>query len=238
MPLPIEKKLERIRYNFKYENGQERNFDIFIEPSTYNVIRTAKELPSEWTELKDFKCPHCPLDENEFKYCPVAVNLEDIINFFSDISSFEQVKITVESERRNYSKITSTQEGVSSIIGILMVISGCPILGNLKPMVRFHLPFCSIQETEVRAYSLYLLAQFMKAKNGDAPDWKMNNLKKVYEDLTILNRSIAQKIADLETKDASINAVIILNNFASSVTFSIEENDFEYIEPLLKEFMK
>lgn len=52
----------------------------------------------------------------------------------------------------------------------------------------------------------------------------MKDLKKLYDEIQIINKNIASKIADLEKMDASINSVIVLNNFADSITFSLEEN--------------
>ena len=37
-----------------------------------------------------------------------------------------------------------------------MALSGCPVLEQLKPMARFHLPFASVEETIYRAASMYL----------------------------------------------------------------------------------
>ncbi|MDN5353885.1 MAG: hypothetical protein PWQ09_641 [Candidatus Cloacimonadota bacterium] len=47
----------------------------------------------------------------------------------------------VESKNRNYVKDTTIQRGVSSMLGMFLVSSGCPVLTKLKPVVKFHLPF-------------------------------------------------------------------------------------------------
>ena len=51
------------------------------------------------------------------------------------------------------------------------------------------------------------------------------------------DKVIAKKIAKLEKEDASINAVVVLNNFAEGVSLNIDDN-LEMIEPYLKEFIK
>lgn len=91
-----------------------------------------------------------------------------------------------------------------------MVTSGCPIMGKLKPLLYFHLPFASIDETEVRALSLYLLAQYVKHIKGEKPDWEMKNLKKIYEDVRTLNHHVSKKIVNLSERDANINSLIVL----------------------------
>ncbi len=226
-----------IKYRFCFENREEKIFDVYIEPKTMTLIRTDREPPPAWTRMENFKCPHCPLDEEEYLYCPVAVNLKDVINFFSSTPSYERVKIYVETDDRTYFKDTAVQDGVGSIAGILMSTSGCPILGKLKSLVKFHLPFASIEETEFRAFSMYLIAQYIKMTKGKEPDWEMKGLKKVYEDIQLLNQNVAQKIADLEKRDASINAVVVLNNFADMVSFSLDEKDVSNFEELFRDLI-
>lgn len=227
-----------ISYTFYFKEGTQQTYKINLESNTLTILRKIDEALPEWTLLENFSCPHCPLDKTQFKYCPIAVNLKEIITFFSDTPSYEEVRVVVDTEERRYEKMTSVQVGVGGILGILMPTSGCPILGKLKPLVRFHLPFATIQETEYRVFSMFLLAQYLKMRKGEEPDWNLNSLKNLYEDLQKLNTNIARKIADLEKQDASINAVVVLNNFADSVTFCLDEDDVSDFEFLFKEFME
>lgn len=220
----FKKDLINYKFSFKFNDERTIKFDIKIEPLTMTLLRDSFEYP-EWTKMEHFRCNHCPLNGDEYKYCPVAVNLHCVINSFNNVSSFDKVFIEVTSDDRGYYKQTDVQSGVSSLIGILMVTSGCPIMGKLKPMVRFHLPFATLEETEYKVFSMYLLAQFMRKTNGKNPDWELKKLQKFYDVIKILNLNVASKIADLEAKDASINAVVVLNNFADIVTFNIEEQD-------------
>jgi len=110
-------------------------------------------------------------------------------------------------------------------------------MGKLKPLIPFHLSFASLEKTEVRVLSAYLLAQYVKWKKGGEPDWKMTNLINIYEDIRILNHNVSKKIADLEKKDVSINSLIVLNNFADYVTFTLDEKMLDDFETHFKEFM-
>ena len=58
------------------------------------------------------------------------------------------------------------QMGVSSLLGVIMTTSGCPIMAQLKPMVRFHLPFASLEETIFRMVSMHLVAQYLRHQDG------------------------------------------------------------------------
>jgi len=228
---------QNITYKFKFEDKSEKTFDISIEPKTFSLIRLSATPPADWTRLERFACRNCPLSKAEHDHCPIAVNLMDIIDFFSEIHSYDQVQIEVRAKNRIYIKDTSVQQGVSSVIGVVMTTSGCPVLSKLKPMARFHLPFADLEETQVRIFSFYLLAQFLRLKKGELPDWNMDELADLYENIRNINMNIANKIANLEKEDASINAVVVLNNFAHMVSLSIDDN-LEMIEPFLKEFIE
>jgi Domain of unknown function (DUF6901) len=225
-------------YNFRLKDGSEKNFTVRIDNSTLNLIHEGEKEYPEWTELEKFRCPHCPLDSKDYKYCPLAINLVDVLNVFSSSYSHENIELRIETEAREYLKNTSLQAGVSSLLGILMVTSGCPIMGKLQPMVRFHLPFATLDETEYRVLSMYLLAQFFLKKNGREPDWNMENLVQVYDDIRILNQNVVKKIADQEAKDATINAVVILNNFADYVTINLDEKTLDELELLFTDYLR
>ncbi len=211
-------------YRFVFNNNVERVINIELNNKTLSLIWDQELEKPEWTKCDNFTCriPACGKEDND--HCPIALILNRFIKIFSNLPSYEQVTIYVESKQRTYFKETSLQEAFGSLLGIIMPTSGCPILGKLKPMVHFHLPFASIEETEFRVFSMYLLAQYIRMKHGLEPDWEMNELKQLYEDIQIINRNCAQKIDDLEKMDTSINSVIVLNNFADSVSFSLEEN--------------
>ena len=113
------------------------------------------------------------------------------------------------------------QSGLSSILGIIMVTSGCPTLDYLRPMVGTHLPFASIDESIYRAMSMYLLAQFTRAKNGLEPDWTLKGLSKIYAEIDNINISIVKRLRAATEEDASLNAVVILDSFAKLVPMSI-----------------
>lgn len=228
---------EIITYHYKFtlSNGVEREFNIKLDKNL-NLITARKKSYPEWTKLKDFKCPHCPLDENGHEFCPITVNLVDIVDFFRDASSYEEVGILIETEERGYVKHTTLQDGISSLVGIYMVTSGCPILEKLKPMVRYHLPFSTLEETKYRAISMYLLAQYFLYKRGKKPDWELKNLVKIYDDIQIVNKNFCEKLSNLKINDASLNALVKLDCFASYVSFSIEINMLDGIELLFNPY--
>ena len=225
------------KFTFVFMNGEEKNIELKIQKDSLLLVTDPDKVVPEWARQDNFCCPVQTCLKEHPAHCPIAVNLHNIITFFSDVPSYEKVKIIAEVNNRTCSKETSVQDGVGSIAGIIMATSGCPVLGKLKPMVRFHLPFATIEETEFRVFSMYLLAQYFLMKNGKRTDWEMKRLKELYSDIQRINQHFARKIADLEKMDTSINAVVILDNFANSVTFDLDDDDLSNIEYLFKDWM-
>lgn len=225
-------------YKFTFGDGAEKEFNIKLDNKTLDLIQTIKGPYPKWTELKYFKCLNCPLEEEKREFCPVAVSLVELINFFMSSISYEEVDVSIEVEERRYTKHTSLQKGLSSLIGIYMVTSGCPILEKFKPMVRHHLPFATGKETAYRVMSMYLFAQYFLYKRGKKPDWEFKDLVKTYNDVRIVNGCFSKRLTNTIKEDASVNALVILDSFADFVTFSIDEGALGEIELLFNAYFK
>ena len=219
-----------IKYVFQLKNLQKKEFDIRIDKKTLNIILPEIENIPKWVDLNFFKCTNCPLDEKTNPKCPAALSMIDVIGFFRNFVSFEEADIVVEMEDRSSSKHTSLQTGISSIIGLCMATSGCPVLGKLKPMARFHLPFASAEETVFRAMSTYLLGQYFRKLNGKTPDWDLENLEKIYHEIHTVNKCFSTRLKKIRIHDASINALHILDIFANFVLFEIDKNVLKELE--------
>lgn len=217
----------RFLYKFLFENGNVKEFEIVLDPATLEMISTKKEGP-DWTRLRYSQCENCPLSAKE-EYCPIALNLSHAVETFRDSLSFEKATVTVETSERSYAKETTLQKGLSSLVGLMMVTSGCPVLDKLRPMARFHLPFASSLETFYRALSMYLVAQFFLMRSGKNPDWELKDLVEIYKNIKLVNRGMSQRLASASTKDANVNALIILHAFAEAVPYFISSglNDIE-----------
>ncbi|KAB2909669.1 MAG: hypothetical protein LC102_02240 [Ignavibacteriales bacterium] len=234
--MPTDEEVLFFNYKFKFKD-EVKEFPVYLNRSDLSIIQDPKEdLEIEWALMETFACPHCPLDPKVHKYCPLAQNLYRVLKEFSNFNSFEKVEVEVTTVARKYVKETPLQGGLSSLIGILMPASGCPIMGKLKPMLHTHLPFATLDETQIRVFSMYLLSQYLKMKKGEKPDWEMNKLVDIYEDIAILNKNVSKQIIKLSEKDAGINGLIILHNFAEYVTFTINEKLVEEIEYFMKGF--
>src|SRR5208282_123546 len=170
-------------YTFAFANGAKKKFEVKLDPVTLDIITEAPSKPPHWASMEFLSCDGCALKPSEHKYCPIAVNIADLVKDFQDVSSTEQALVTVETADRNSSKVCAVQSGLYSLLGIYMVASGCPVMEKLKPLVRFHLPFASIQETMYRVFSMYLTAQYYRSKKGLKADWTLQGLSTLYHDI-------------------------------------------------------
>ncbi len=226
---------KNISYRFWFENGKEILFNININSETL-LIKNEKFEKDDWAKLSSFRCPNCPLSEDENEYCPLALSLREVLLKFSDVQSTEIADIFVKTEERTYHQKAAVQKGLSSLLGVMMPTSGCPVIGKLKPMVMFHLPFATPDETEFKVFSTYLFAQYLKQKRGETPDWEMINLQKIYDEISKVNHHIVEKIRELSKKDANLNAVVILETFSGFVSMSLLDKDFSHLEKYLHGF--
>ena len=87
----------------------------------------------------------------------------------------------------------------------------------LRPMVRFHLPFATIEETIYRSVSCYLLAQYFLLKKGKEPDWELEKLAQAYEDIQMINVGMTDRLRSISEEDANANAVVVLDVFAKAL---------------------
>ncbi len=225
-------------YHFHFEDGVKKTFTIAIDSQTLNLIRTETKTPPDWAKLDYQQCPNCPLKKEESPYCPVALNLAEITSFFKGMISYKKVDMVIESKNRTYVKNdVPIQRALSSLMGIIMTTSGCPILGLLKPMVRHHLPFADPDETHFRAISMYLMAQFFRQKNGLETDWDLKDLATIYSEIRTVNRSFCERIKSVAIEDALANAVVVLDTFANGLLFSLDKKSLPRIELLFKDYL-
>jgi len=220
----------RYRYAFQFEDGTVKQFETRLDARTLELL-PQRELPKpEWTKLKYCQCENCPLGD-EVEYCPVAVNLSELVETFKDFTSYVGTRVVVKAPERTYEEDTTLQQGLSSIVGLYMVTSNCPIMDQLRPMVRFHLPFATSEETLYRAVSMYLTKQYFAMRRGETPDWELEKLAQIYSAISVVNAGMSRRLRQASTKDANVNALIILSAFGDTVGVSLKDGvgNIEYL---------
>ena len=226
----------KIDYSYGFRNGSTKTFKLLLDGRTLGLILEKRPDPSLWALLKHKQCENCPLDVKEHPYCPVALNFADIAEQFKDMLSHEKVSVIVTTDERTYSKVTTIQQGLSPLIGIIMTTSGCPVMEHLKPMVRFHLPFATLEETIFRMVSMYLLVQHYRHQDGRLAEWTLDGLVRVYAEVSIVNRDFANRLRDAAKKDANINALVNLDCFAAMLPLAAEDT-LQAIKPYFSAYL-
>jgi hypothetical protein len=213
-----------IEYIFKFKDKREKHVHVCLNPQTLDLIAEIPEKLPTWTDLDFHQCPNCLLSIQSTTKCPVAVHLVKLIESFEDLQSYDIILVEIMTPERITFNETSAQKGLSSLLGLIISTCGCPHTDFFKPMARFHLPFANALETTFRAASMYLIAQYLRRKHGLNADLELEGLKKIYSNIQLINVAIAERLRAITPKDAAVNALVILDIFAQSVTFSIDES--------------
>lgn len=206
-----------IKYFFLLENGAKKSFAFQFEPFNPELPENlSKKLPT-WTRLDFFQCPNCPYDLKTHTYCPLAVNLVDIIKRFDGLLSYEKVYLKVVTEEREISRKTTVQHGMSSLMGLAIAASGCPHTSFFAPMAHFHMPLASVRETVFRAVTSYLLSQYFLKQEGKCADFDLEGLTDIYKNLQVVNIATANRLRAATESDSTVNAIILLDTYAQAL---------------------
>jgi len=202
------------KYDIQLKEGQNTRFHIALDPSTLTRMPTSPAPYPSWVQLAYKQCRCCPLSPKTNLYCPIAVNITELVDKFKNIISHNNCMVVCETVNRTYSKQTSAMEGLTSVFGIVMATSNCPVMNFLKPMARFHLPFSSVEETTARSTSLFLLGQYFEYKKGRVNSFDFNKLEKSYARVQLVNEGLLERIRSLGNRDADKNAIITLHSLS------------------------
>ncbi len=221
-----------ISYIFSSNGDAEKKFELKFNPETMEYLPEEKSNHPDWTRLEHCQCKNCPLAKEQVEFCPIAKNIADVASHFSEDKSHKECLIKVITAERTYIKEAKLQTGLFSILGLLMPTSGCPRMSFLKPMARFHMPFSSANETLVRSLSMHLLTQFCLYKKGEKADYNLDLLEENYKQVNVINQGMISRIRSMAKGDASQNAIVILDGFASFLELE-KTSQFSELENLI-----
>ena len=209
-------------YHINMEDGQKTEFRIVLDPETLTMVPFSSGPYPDWTALSYNQCQCCPLSTATHDVCPIAVNIADLVDRFKNILSHKNCLVVCETLDRTYSKNTSAMEGLTSVFGIIMATSNCPVMNFLKPMARFHLPFSSVEETTARSTSLFLLGQYFEFKKSRVKRFDFNRLEKNYAKVQLVNEGLLARIRSLGKRDADKNAIITLHSLSQFLSIEMD----------------
>ena len=227
----------KIVYAYRFSDGSTIKFELQMDERTLELVPEKRENLPDWTRLGYCKCEICPLNEQTHAFCPVAANFSGVVDKFKNFTSHDAVGVAVIVDERTYSKNTTVQMGLSPLLGIIMTTSGCPILEQLKPMVRFHLPFASLEETIFRMVSMHLVTQYLRKQQGKTAEWSLDGLTRIYSRVGEVNRDFTDRLLGAAKNDVNVNALVNLDAFAKMVPLAAEKM-LKKISPYFNSLLK
>ncbi len=219
----------RYDYTFAFPDGSCRIYQVELDEQL-SYRQHQDQPPPTWARLTTEQCRHCRLTPDQ-RHCPVAVNVAELVTAFQDTASYSSCMVSCVSAARTVSKKTTVQDGLSSIMGIIMATSGCPSLAILRPLARFHLPFATVEESLFRAVSAYLVRQYFVALDGGSADFELAQISGAYEVIQEVNSGILRRIQHAARLDADRNAIVILNSLVQILEMEIADK-LESLRPL------
>jgi hypothetical protein len=208
--------LTEIVYRFHFAHGAE-DIRLEFDAETFLLKSIPETEAPAWAALDFHKCGHCPLSTAEHPACPFASALSGYVDTFGHLVSHEELEIEVITPTRRIIARRPLQSGIASMIGLIGATSGCPTLSFYRPIARFHLPFAEEEETVFRVVALFLMRALMDHNSSD-----FSHLNEIMAEVGKVNEGMAERIRGGFTKDAMINAIVILDCFALTVPMAIE----------------
>ena len=210
-------------YTFSLPDQRSIDFTVTIDPISQQVT-TCPLVAPDWAQLGYHQCPPCPLQCSEHPFCPVALCIADLVTTFKDTASYVKCGVTCVSPERTVTKETIVQEGLASIFGLLMAISGCPIMSFFKPLARFHLPFATVDESIFRIVAVYMLRQYYRRDAAKDDQFLLDDIKNHYALVKQVNKGILERILSITDLDADKNAIVTLSSLGQILEMEIDAN--------------
>jgi hypothetical protein len=138
--------------------------------------------------------------------------------------SYDEIRIDVLTAERSITQTTTAQQALASLLGLILSTSGCPRTAFLRPMARFHLPLANELETLYRSVTMHLLDQHLRRSRGESADETFSELKAAYAQLHPVNRGIARRLRAASRSDPALNAVTLLDTYASLLPNMLDES--------------
>lgn len=223
-----------VTYDFIFSSGKTKSFNV--DPDRAEHALDQQKAPSgsltAWTELSNCRCSNCPLNTIDHPHCPAAIDMQPVVEGFRQENAFQKLTVRVKTEGRIYEKHTGLEEGLRSLLGLIMATSSCPILAELKPMAVHHMPFATVDEFITRSVSLYLLQQYFEERDHRQADWTLKGLVARNQRLQLVNQALWQRIHSVCEGDSNLKALLSFFSMASSVSFSLE-SQLQKLKPKL-----
>jgi hypothetical protein len=210
----------QIEYQFEFPDAPATRVcvDLDRKPDSRRIATAP-----DWTKLGYQQCQNCPLNPSLNSHCPAALDVHALLGALPATATYKRIDVCVTSPQREYRKVVTVEEGVRSLMGLVMASSACPVFGMLRPAARHHLPFASVEEQTLRMVSFYLMQQYFKAHEGKAPDWPLTQLIQHFKTLQLVNHAFWQRITGHVQNDANARALLSFFTLSGNLSASIDQ---------------
>lgn len=226
-----------IKYIFDFGTPHPKSFPLEFDAETMKYLLSSDAPTPPWASLQNHQCTHCQLSKAQHQYCPIALGLYHATSIFAEEKSYRESHVMVVTDQRNYLKKVPLQEGLFGLFGLIMSTSGCPHFNFLRSMARFHLPFSSAEETITRSLSMYLLKKYFESiDQSNNMSFSMKEFDTYYHNVIMVNQGITERVRLITKGDASKNAILCLDNFATLLSMDLREgfaNIRTFLDPLV-----
>ncbi|MFC1843944.1 DUF6901 family protein [Thermodesulfobacteriota bacterium] len=227
------KETTTIKYTLK-STGMDFRVDLVFNTKDFSLLNI-KAGENDWTKLAFHKCSHCPLNEKDSPFCPLASAIDAVISQIHNFLSYDEVHAQVEYKNRTISSDITMQRALSSLLGLIIPASGCPHTKYFRPMSRYHLPFADTEEKIYRATTMFLLAQYFIHKKSGCIPTDFSRLETIYNNVHIVNTQTCKRLREFCENDSPLNAITILDMLTVSIHSALK-HDLDKFESYFSAF--
>jgi len=224
-----------VEYRYKLPSQEQANLKLTLDPVTLKPLDPLPDPLPKWTLLSFQQCENCPLTSKTHPVCPLAARLTLLTPLANKLISFDMLDVEVVTQERTVSAHVNAEQGISSLMGLVSAVSGCPHTSFFRPMARFHLPFATPEETLFRSTGSYLLVEYLRERQGETPNYDLAGLQAIYDRVTEVNRSVAERLRAASRTDSALNAIVQLDYYAQGLSFSLDRS-LDQLSEMLEPF--
>jgi hypothetical protein len=225
-----------VSYHCCFARGKNVTYNLSFDADTFQLLHQPAEPWPEWTRLDVHRCPNCKLDPAQHSYCPAAVQLSQIVADCHEVDASAAMEVKVVMPHRTVIHTTTAQRALSSLMGLVLAASGCPLLSHFRPMARFHLPVSTDDETMYRAISMYLMSRFVVRRKGKTSGLELNGLLRIYRNVEQVNKAMSSRLSPVCRNDAIMAGLVWLNEYARRMPLAMEEY-LDRLHPLFATYL-
>ncbi len=223
-----------IRYTFHLSKGPPIVFEV--DERVDSSVENPQDPVPDWLALEFHQCSCCSLPPGSRRTCPAALSIRPAVEVFSPFLSHRTAQVTAELGSATLQAGIPLQQAVRSVAGLLLALSSCPVLGKLRPMAQFHVPFSTAEHTSFRFVASHLVGQYLRQNEGLTPDWALDGLRALFGDIHEVNTHLARRLGAASQRDTVVNSVILLDSVAGVASYGTE-SQLKRLKPLFASYL-